>query len=186
MNKIPCAFQNTETKTLPADVWVFGCFERLSPAAVHSANYQFYSGVKWWIHVFSIVTYLHRKFLFVALKQLQTTRCYFWSTVSKRRTHFEHSFLIDKCSCKMVNTLPFDIFNPSAISHNSNLRSAKTSLWSFFYVFRDNCRIRVTWAISIICVCRAAFKVSIQPLNRCFRRSRVRITLTMSLEVPVV
>ena len=31
----------------------------------------------------------------------------------------------------MVNTLPSDIFNSSAISRNFNLRSAKTSLWSF-------------------------------------------------------
>ena len=35
--KIPCASQNTEAKTLPADdVCVFDCFEQLSPAAVHS------------------------------------------------------------------------------------------------------------------------------------------------------
>ena len=31
--------------------------------------------------------------------------CWFWWTVSKHSTHFEYSFLIDKCSCKMVNTL---------------------------------------------------------------------------------
>ena len=55
----------------------------------------------------------------------------FWLTVSKYSTHFEHSFLIDKCSCKMVNTLCSDIFNSSATSRNLNLRSAKTSLWSF-------------------------------------------------------
>ena len=55
----------------------------------------------------------------------------FWSTVSKYGTHFEHSFLSDKCSCKMVNTLPSDIFN---ISHNSNLQSTKMSLWSFVCV----------------------------------------------------
>ena len=29
-----------------------------------------------------------------------TTRCRFWSTVSKRGTHFDNSFLIVKCSCK--------------------------------------------------------------------------------------
>ena len=55
----------------------------------------------------------------------------FWSTVSKRYTHFVYSFLIDKCSGKMVNTLPFDIYNSSAISYNFNLRSVKRSLWSF-------------------------------------------------------
>ena len=42
-----------------------------------------------------------------------------------------HNFLIDICSCKMVNTLPSDIFNTSTISRSFNLRSAIKSLWSF-------------------------------------------------------
>ena len=37
-----------------------------------------------------------------------------------------------KCSCKMVNTLPSEIFKVSAISHNFNLRSPKPILWTFF------------------------------------------------------
>ena len=57
--------------------------------------------------------------------------CCFWSTVSKHNTHFEYKFFIDKYSCKMVNTLPSDIFNSPAISCNFNLWLAKTSLWSF-------------------------------------------------------
>ena len=61
MNKIPCASQNTSAKTLPAVVCVFGCFGRLSPAAVHSADCRFYSEVKWWVHVLSIVTHLRKK-----------------------------------------------------------------------------------------------------------------------------
>ena len=61
-----------------------------------------------------------------------STRCYFWSTVNKRGNPFEHSFPIDKCSCKMLNTLPSDIFNSSFTSHNFNLRSAKTNMWSFW------------------------------------------------------
>ena len=36
MNKIACASQNTETKTLPADICVFGQFVRISPVAVKS------------------------------------------------------------------------------------------------------------------------------------------------------
>ena len=52
---------------------------------------------------------------------------------SKSSTHFEHSFLVDKCVCKMVNTLSSDIFDSSAISRNFNLLSVKTSLWSFFF-----------------------------------------------------
>ena len=47
----------------------------------------------------------------------------------------------------------------------------------FFGIFQDNCQIWVTWAFSIICVCMTAFKVSIPPLNHCFRQSRVRITI---------
>ena len=54
----------------------------------------------------------------------------------KGRIHFEYSFLIDKCSCKMVNTLLPDIFNSSAISRNFNLWSAKTRLWSFLLFSR--------------------------------------------------
>ena len=37
------------------------------------------------------------------------------------------------------------------------------------------------WTFSIICVCATTFTVSIPPLNRCFRRSRVRITLIKPL-----
>ena len=58
MNKISCASQNAEAKILPADVCIFGRFEQLSPAAVFSADCRFDSGVKWWIHVTAIVTYL--------------------------------------------------------------------------------------------------------------------------------
>ena len=43
-----------EAKTLPADVCVFGRFGWVSPAAVNSADGQFDSRVKWWIHVSSI------------------------------------------------------------------------------------------------------------------------------------
>ena len=64
MNKIPYPSQNTEAKTLPADVCIFGHFGWLSPAAVYSADCRFDSGVKWWIHVSSIVTYLHKNFFF--------------------------------------------------------------------------------------------------------------------------
>ena len=101
-------------------------------------------------------------------------RCCFWSNVSKRCTHLENSFLIDKCSCKIVNILPFDIFNSSAISRKFNLWLAKKKFVEFF---GDNCWIWVTWAFSIICVCTTTFKVSIPPLNHCFQWSRVRITL---------
>ena len=60
-----------------------------------------------------------------------STRCYFWSGVSKRGTHFENTLRIPKDSCKIVNTLSSDIFKVSAISRNFNLRSPKSILWTF-------------------------------------------------------
>ena len=72
MNKITCACQNTEAKTLLVDVCIFGRFGRLSFASVHSDYCWFNSEVKWSIYVSSIVTYLCKKLLFVVLKQLQT------------------------------------------------------------------------------------------------------------------
>ena len=93
----PCALQNMEPKNLPDDVCIFGRFRWLSPAAVHSTDCRFDSREKWWIHVSSIVTYLHKNFLLhwnnCEQRAELLTRC-FRSTVIKRSTHFEHSFLI--------------------------------------------------------------------------------------------
>ena len=135
MNKIPCASQNTDAKTLPADVCAYGHFGQLSPTAVHSVDSSFDSRVKWWIHVSSIVRYLCKNSFLLhsnsCKQRSESSTCCLWLTVSKLSIHFEHSFLIDKYSCKMVNTLPSDIFNSSAISCNFNLQLVKTSLWSF-------------------------------------------------------
>ena len=92
---------------------------------------RFDSGVKWWIRVSFFFTRLRKKSFLLrwnSCKQRSESLnfCYFWSTVSKRNTHIEHSFLIDKCSCKMMNTLPSDI------TCNFNLWLAQTSLWIFF------------------------------------------------------
>ena len=145
MDKIPCLSQNTEAKSLPADICVFDRFGRLSPAAVHWVDCRFDSGVKWWIHVSFIVTYLRKKSILLRLNSCQqrsesSTRCCFWSTVSKCGTHFEHSFLIDKCSCKMVTTS--DIFNSSAFAYNFNLRSVETSWLSFLMFSRTTAKTR--------------------------------------------
>ena len=77
------------------------------------------------------------------------------------------------------------------ISRSFNLQSTTTSLQTFCIfclcvcvcvcVFRVNWRIWPTWAFRIICVCTTAFKVSIPPLNRYFRRGRVQITLIKPL-----
>ena len=49
--------------------------------------------------------------------------------MSSRGTHFAQSFRIPKCSCKMVKTLPYDIFPMSASSCTFHLRSFITHLW---------------------------------------------------------
>ena len=107
MNKISCASQNTEAKIFPTDVCNFSCFERLSPATIHLPDCRFESGVKWSIHVSSIVKYLRKNSFLVRWNSCkQQIRCCFWSTVIKRGTQFEHSILIDKCWCKIVNIPP--------------------------------------------------------------------------------
>ena len=125
MNKIPCASQNMEAKTLPADVWIFGRFGRLSPAAVHSTDCRFDSRVKWWIHVSSIVTYLHKNSFLLhwnSCKQCSESSmcCCFWSTVSKRGTHFEHSFSLINVHakwwihCLLISSTPL-LFHATSI-----------------------------------------------------------------------
>ena len=79
-----------------------------------------------------------QKLPFVLLKQLQKLLwivyiLLFLVDCEHTCTHFQHSFLIDKCSCKMENILPSDIFNFSVISRSFNLQSAKISLLSFLF-----------------------------------------------------
>ena len=90
---------------------------------------RFAYGIKWWIHVSSIVTYLCKNSFLLrwySCKQRSESsiRC-FLIDCEQTCTHFEHSFLNDKCSSKIVNTLRSDIFNSFTISRNFNLRSAK-------------------------------------------------------------
>ena len=73
MKKIPCESQNIEAKNLPADACVFDHFGRLSPAAVHSADCRFDSGVIVLDPCFIHCHIFTQKLLFVALKLLQTT-----------------------------------------------------------------------------------------------------------------
>ena len=125
--------------------------------------------------MFHPVSHIYAKTPFLwwnSWKQLyeSSMRCCFCSTVSKRSAAFKHSFLIDKCSWKIFNTLPS---TPLLITQLW-FKVSQNEFGKFFCVFPDNCRIRVTWMFSIICVCTTAFKVSVLHLNRCFRRNRVR------------
>ena len=136
MNKIPYPSQNTQAKNLPVDVCIFGRFGWLSPAAVHSADCQFDSRVKWWIYASLIVIYLCKNFLlhWNCCKKNALNHWYLvFDWLSQYCTDFEHGFFIDKCSYKIVNTLPSDIINFSTISSNFSLRLAKTSLEFFMF-----------------------------------------------------
>ena len=121
-----------EAKTLPADVCVFGHFRQLSPAAVHSADCWFDSGVKWWIHVSSIVTYLWKNSFLLhwnSCKQCSEslTHCC-EQTLHPLWTQLSHWKMF------MQNGEYTAIY--SFISCNFNLWSAKTSLWSFLVFSR--------------------------------------------------
>ena len=55
MKIIPRASQKTDPMTLPADEIVFVFFGAEPPLSVHYFDCSFISGVKWWIHVSSMV-----------------------------------------------------------------------------------------------------------------------------------
>ena len=177
MNKIPCASQNMEAKTLPADVCIFGHFGRLSPAADHSTDCRF---------VVEDLSFIHshiftQKLFFVELKQLQksSTHCCFWSTVNKRGIRFDHSFLLKDLHAKWwIHCL----LMPSTLllSHDTSIYNRLKRVYGVFCVFRNNYRIWTTWAFIIIYVNTTRFKVRISPFN-CFCLGRVLINIIKSL-----
>ena len=73
------------------------------------------------------------------------------------------------------------IFSTLLLSHATSIYNQPKKVWGFFGVFKDKCRVWVTWAFSFICVCTTAFKVSIPSLNHCVQWSRVQITLIKPL-----
>ena len=171
-----------EAKTLPAGACVFGRFGRLSPAAVHSVDCQFDSGVKWWIHVSSIVTYLCKNSFSLHWNNCKQhseslTHCGLWPNMHTLWTQLSHwqmfmqngeytAFWYRQLLCYVMQ-LQFTI--------------GQNEFVEIFGVFRDNCRIWATWVFSIICVCTTMFKVSIPPINHCFQQSIVQITLIKQL-----
>ena len=165
MNKIPCASQNTKAKSLPADVCVFGRFGWLSPAAVHSADCQFNFGVKWWIHVSSIVKYLCKNSFWLLwiinsllfLFNCEQTLHPLWTQPS----HWQMFMQIGEYTAFWYLQLPYYFLQ-------LQFTIGQNEFVEFLGVFRDNCQIWVTWEFSIICVCTTAFKISIPPLNHCF------------------
>ena len=133
MNKIPCTSQNTEAKTLPTDVYIFGCFGQLTPTAVHSADCWFDSRVKWWILVSFIFTYLRKNSFLLC-----------WNCLQKMLWIINVLFFdqLWANAAPTLNTAFSDIFNSSAISRSFNLWSAETSLWSFLVFSETTAKFR--------------------------------------------
>ena len=165
---------------MPADVCLFGYFWRCSPAAVHLPDCPFDFAVKWLVHVSSIVRYLCKNS--------------FWFCWYRCKQRFESSTVVfDQLWANTVPTLKsaFSSTNVHAkwwihylLISSTPLLSQAISIYNrpkrclrIFCIFRDNCLIWATLALSLICVSPTAFKVSAPPLNRCFWENQVRITL---------
>ena len=113
----------------------FGRFEQLSPDAVHSADWWFDSGVKWWNYVLSIVTYL-RKSPFCCIKTVANNALNRWCVVVFDRLWANAAPILNTAfSSKNVNAkwwIHCLLISPTPLlSHVFNLRSAKRSLCSF-------------------------------------------------------
>ena len=83
--------------------------------------------------MFHPLSHIYAKTPFCCIETIVNNALNFWLT--EQTWHPLWTQIHDKCSCKMVNTQPSDIFN-SFISCNLNLQSAKMSLWSFLVFSR--------------------------------------------------
>ena len=176
MNKIPCASQNMEAKTLPADICVFHHFGWLWPAAVHSADCRFDSGMKYWIHVSSTVTYLSFLLCRNSCKQHSesSTHCCFWSTVTNAAHILNTAFSVTNIHAKWwIHCL--------LISYATSIYNRPKQVCGVFLCFPGQLLNLGDLSIQHQLCLMTAFKVSISPLNCCFRLSRVWITLIKPL-----
>ena len=133
----------------------FHHFGQLSPDTVYSADDLFYFDVQKWIYIPLIVTYWHKKILFISLKHLQTAFCIvnallFLIHCEQTWTHFEHSFFTDKSSYHDLSHV-ISIYNQLKWFNG----------FFFFYVFWNSCWILVAWEFNIICDRTSLFKVNI-------------------------
>jgi len=98
--------------------------------------------------------------------------------VSKRGTHFEQSFLMDKCSCYMViHRLLISLW--CQLSHVTSIYDRPKLFCGLFSCFLE--QMPNLGSQSIIGVRTAVFKISEPLLYYLFRRSRVRITFVKPL-----
>jgi len=115
----------------------------------------------------------------ITLQQRQTiessTRCCFWSTVSKRGTHRADSFFISKRSCKMYLARSFEMPTASANSRNFTLRSLKTIRCTCFTISAFVASFGLPERGASL-ACTTHFKFTKPLINCCSRRSRCGIT----------
>ena len=177
MNKIPYISQNTETKTLPADVCVFGRFGRLSPAAIQPADCLFYSGVKWCIYFMHCHIFTQK--LFCCIETVANNALNHWRVVvfdwlwanpaPSLNTALSLTNVLAKwwIHCLLISSTLL-LFHAII-----NLWSAKMSLWNILVFSRTTAKFgRPECSASFVCM-----TISIPPLNCCFWQSRVWITL---------
>ena len=137
MNKIPCA-----SLLMFASLVTLDGFHLLLSTQL-TANLS----LEWWIHVSSIVTCSYKKLLFSGVETVGNNALNHWCVAifdqlwANTVPTFNTAFSLTNVHAKMMNTLPSDIFNSSAISCNFNLQSVKMSLWSFLVFSRTTAEL---------------------------------------------
>lgn len=97
-------------------------------------------------------------------RNCQSTGCCFWWTVSKRNTHFEQSFHIDKYSNRKYTTFWY-------LQGVSYFTQFEFSISPFFLMVSG----KTTRTCCVFVVCTTTFKFNKTHLHGLFRGSRVRI-----------
>ena len=139
MKIIPRAPQKTDATTLPVDETDSAFLGADSPFSVHCFDCSFVSGMKWWIHVSSMVMNRRKNSALLMWNiakhsiEIFSRRC-FCSIVGKRGTHLVHRFLISKFSVNMRCAVLFEKPAMSASSCTSSRRSPNAILWIFFTI----------------------------------------------------
>ena len=88
-----------------------------------------------WINYLKFLFLLKRNGFFIVSHSIETSsRRSFFFFVSKRGTHFAHSFLMSKFSVNMRCTAHFQMPTMSASSCTFSRRSSNTILWIFFTI----------------------------------------------------
>ena len=178
MNKVPCSSQNTEARTLPADVFVFGHLGRLSPAAVHSAD-RFGS-------MFPPLSHIYRKIPFCCVETVannalnrRNVDVFDWLWPNTAPT-LNTAFLLTNVHAKWWLDCQL-ISSTILLSHATSIYDRPKRVCGVFWCFPGELPNLGDWTFSYVYVCTTSFKVSIISLELSFWRSRVRITIIKPL-----